>query len=96
MGRYDRDRDGRLSYGEFSKMISPINHEYQGRGGNSSWGRSSFGGLKSTLTPAQLQQYRTEEWLDDLKEVLYTISVTEQYLIDVRNGFNINGESLFA
>jgi|LauGreDrversion4_2_1035121.scaffolds.fasta_scaffold384132_2 Ca2+-binding EF-hand superfamily protein len=97
LARYDRDRDGRLSYGEFSKMVSPLNYEYHGRGGSSSsWGRSSFGGPKSTFTPAQLQAYCTEEWLDDLKEVLFAISRTEEYLIEMRNAYNINGESLFA
>jgi hypothetical protein len=33
--------------------------------------------------------------MDDLKEALFTISVSERYLIDTRNGVGLNGEDLF-
>ena len=92
LGRFDRDRDGRLDLSEFTKMINPINYEYQGRGGSSHWGSKRYA---QKTSPAQLAQFKTEEWIDDLKEVLFTISVSESYLIDVRNGFALNGEELF-
>lgn len=42
LGRFDRDRDGRLDLSEFTKMINPINYEYQGRGGSSHWGSQRY------------------------------------------------------
>jgi hypothetical protein len=41
-------------------------------------------------------QLRSSEWIEDLKEVLFTVSKAEQYLVEARNGLAINGEALFA
>ena len=39
LSRFDRDRDGQLSFSEFSKLITPIGLEYQ----NNNRSRSSYG-----------------------------------------------------
>ena len=101
--RYDRDNDGKLSLSEFLKAITPISYEYQPGAGFSSSMRNSYAGLsfrqsqvaKTLLTPAMSSQLRSSEWIDDLKEVFYTITKAEEYLVNARNTSSINAEFIF-
>jgi Ca2+-binding EF-hand superfamily protein len=101
--RYDRDRDGKLSLSEFLKAITPISYEYQPGSGASYTIRNSYQGLsfrqsqaaKTLITPAMSSQLRSSEWIDDLKEVFYTITKAEEYLVNARNTSAIDATFIF-
>ncbi len=50
---------------------------------------------KTLITPEMSNQLRSDEWVDDLKEVFFTIFKAEEYLIDARNGSFLDPEFIF-
>ena len=101
--RYDRDRDGKLSLSEFLRAITPLSYEYQAGSGASYSMRNSYNHLsfrqsqaaKTLITPAMSSQLRSSEWIDDLKEVFYTITKAEEYLVNARNTSAIDPAFIF-
>lgn len=102
--RFDSDGDAKLSYSEFSKIITPVNIDYQQRSGHSPschYNRSPYRDSYSQSSPAksisysQTLQLRQSEWVDDLKEVLFTVGKAEQLLVHTRNSLNIDAAAIF-
>ena len=77
--RFDRDGDGNLSFQEFKQMVTPLNRRYQA-------GEEYFGGRHSSpcslrsrepvppVANSKLTKYQHLTWVEDLKEILFTIS----------------------
>jgi Ca2+-binding EF-hand superfamily protein len=80
--RFDRDGDGNLSFQEFKHMVTPLNRRYQA-------GEEYLGGrLSRSSSPCSLRsrepvppvanskftKYQHLTWVEDLKEILFTIS----------------------
>lgn len=105
--RYDRDGDGRLSYSEFRELLAPLSSEYSGyqprrTGSHYSGSPGRFGGSYNNSPAKSLKErdeddfHRRNEWIDDLKEVLFIITKGELLLQQARNNMNIDSAAIFS
>lgn len=88
--RYDKDGDGKLSYSEFRDLLTPLSSEYssfQNRRSGSQYSGSPgrFGSYNNSPTKSLKEreeddQHRKNDWIDDLKEVLFIITRGEYLL----------------
>lgn len=105
--RYDRDGDGKLSYSEFRELLTPLSSEYSGfsprrSGSQYSGSPYRYGGslngspAKSLKEREEEDENRKNEWMDDLKEVLFIITRGEYLLQEVRNNMNVDSAAVFS
>ena len=88
LDKFDRDGDGQLSYQEFKQIVTPLNRLYYPEENHSQQGirniRESFG-IPRQEVGSRLPEYLRQSWIDDLKEILYTLSNADALLINERN-----------
>ena len=104
--RYDKDGDGKLSYSEFRDLLTPLSHDYSGyqarrSGSQYSGSPGRFGSYnnspaKSLKEKEEDDQHRRNDWIDDLKEVLFIITRGEYLLQEIRNNLNIDSTAIFG
>jgi Ca2+-binding EF-hand superfamily protein len=86
--KFDRDGDGKLTYQEFKQIVTPLNRLYNPDENDSQQGirnvRESFG-IPRPEFGSRLPEYLRQSWIDDLKEILYTLSNADALLINERN-----------
>jgi hypothetical protein len=57
--------------------------------------RESFGVPKSEVA-SRLPEYLRQSWIDDLKEILYTLSNADDLLVNERNNQQIDADYVFG
>jgi Ca2+-binding EF-hand superfamily protein len=86
INKYDKDRDGKLNYLEFTKAITPKNSQY-----TKNYNRYGRGYISE-----KDQQIRQREWIDELGKVIETAISSEIILETIRNDLNLDGDSVFS
>ena len=97
--KFDRDGDGKLSYQEFKQIVTPLNQSYYPEENHSQQERryitESFGAPKPEVA-SRLPEYLRQSWIDDLKEILYTLSNADALLINERNNQQLDADYIFG
>ena len=89
--RYDKNGDGKLTFTEFENLLTPLSLAYSSRfqprrsGSQYSGSPGRFGSYnnspaKSLKEKEEDNQHRRNDWIDDLKEVLFIITRGEYLL----------------
>lgn len=83
--KYDKDRDGKLNYLEFTKAITPKNSAYV----------QNYNKFSRSYVSEKDQQIRMREWIDELGKVIETAISSEIILETIRNDLQLDGEAIF-